>query len=63
MFNRFFISTMMGVFLGLLLWPSASVLAQGPPPSPYQLRVTGTCPPGSYMRVINQWLCCVSAGD
>src|SRR3989441_3156538 len=40
------------VFLLLLLWPTSPVLAQSPN-SPVQQRVTGTCPAGSSIRVIN----------
>jgi len=53
MFDRSF-NIAMGFLLFVLLWPSASVLAQGPPVNPYQLRVTGTCRTGSFITAINQ---------
>ena len=51
MFNRS-LNTTMGFLLAVLLWPHASVLAQGPG-SPFQQRVTGTFPSGSSIRVVN----------
>jgi trimeric autotransporter adhesin len=50
MFNRSFNATI-GFLLVVLLLQAAPVLAQSP--GPFQLRVTGTCAPGSSIRVIN----------
>src|SRR5262249_27964060 len=55
MFNRS-LNTTIGFVLFVLFSQAAPVLAQGPPPNPNnpnQVRVTGTCQPGSSIRVIN----------
>jgi ubiquinone biosynthesis protein UbiJ len=46
MSKRFFISTTVGISLGLLSWTPASVLAQ-----PWQSRVTGNCPLGTVQAI------------